>query len=271
LNEQEVKLPSLDDFKEDESRLKKLSLWGSISSVSLLFWGISIFIWSFIGGDLFRVDPFDPTSQPLDPLMGKMVGVVFALLGLGIGGNVIYRYRFSMGKMVEKIRLNICLEEIKEVYKNRSLSKNLVEEYQYLQLLILRTFRRLSSGKNKRELVISLYNMGFISYPNRVIDLSYAELANIDLRGCDLRRIDLRNTNLSQANLSEANLSNSSLQGANLRGALLKGSNLRDVILENATLDEVDLRDAIIDEDKLISAHSTQNMTWVDGSFKSGK
>jgi uncharacterized caspase-like protein len=269
--EQEVKLPSLDDFKEEGSQRKKCLLWGSISGISLLLLGILIFVWSFIGGDLFRIDPFDPTSQPLDPVMGMLVGTFLTFIGIGIGGSVIYYCRFSMGKIVEKIRLNICLEEIKEVYKNRSMSKNIVEEYQYLRLLILRTFRKLSSGKNKRKLVISLYNMGFISYPDRVIDLSYADLANIDLHGCDLHGIDLRNTNLSQANLSEANLSESNLQGANLRGVLLKDSNLRDVILENAILDEVDLRDAIIDEDKLFLAISTQNMTWVDGSFRSGK
>jgi hypothetical protein len=76
------------------------------------------------------------------------------------------------------------------------------------------------------------------------VDISQAQMANIDLRdtylvGANLSRADLQHAILSDAilmftNLSNANLANINLQGAdmhnsNLTGANLAGANLRDV------------------------------------------
>mgnify|MGYP006276740469 CR=1 FL=1 len=57
-------------------------------------------------------------------------------------------------------------------------------------------------------------------------DLSHADLRGADLRHADLRDVDLRDADLRHTNLSNADLRNTDLRGANLSGAKLDGANL---------------------------------------------
>jgi uncharacterized protein YjbI with pentapeptide repeats len=90
------------------------------------------------------------------------------------------------------------------------------------------------------------------------LDLSRADLRNLNLPKARLREVDFSATNLSGANLREAELS-----GANLGGASLNFTALENAILRNAKLTRAsmcytelgwaDLRDADLSEAKLTS------------------
>jgi len=76
------------------------------------------------------------------------------------------------------------------------------------------------------------------------IDLSNANLRDVDLSGADLRGANLRNVNLRNVNLRGANLRGANLRGANLYDANLRGTDLHCANLHCADLRGADLRNA---------------------------
>jgi hypothetical protein len=68
-----------------------------------------------------------------------------------------------------------------------------------------------------------------------------ADLSNVDLSFANLRDIDLRNANLSNANLCCADLSFANLENADLNNAKLCRTNLSFANLENADLNNANL------------------------------
>ena len=71
-------------------------------------------------------------------------------------------------------------------------------------------------------------------HPGESLELSDADLSDMDFAGADL----------SEASLLDANLSGTKLSGANLFGADLAGVNLFGAILEGEDLNETDLAGA---------------------------
>lgn len=83
------------------------------------------------------------------------------------------------------------------------------------------------------------------------IDLSGADIRNVQADGISLSRANLEHSNLNgvnlfRADLSKANLSNASLMGANLREAKLQQANLYNSNLRNANLLHTDLSKATL-------------------------
>lgn len=75
-------------------------------------------------------------------------------------------------------------------------------------------------------------------------DLSNVDLNGVNLNGADLRYADLSGASLKYANLIHANLSGANLGGANLSNVNLLGANLGEVNLEYANLSCANLIDA---------------------------
>ncbi len=81
------------------------------------------------------------------------------------------------------------------------------------------------------------------------VNLSDADLANlnlidVDLRGTDLRGVNLSNSDLINADFVDSNLSGANLYGVYLRDANLRGANLSRTYLSNANLNDSNLSDA---------------------------
>jgi len=76
------------------------------------------------------------------------------------------------------------------------------------------------------------------------VDLSGADLSDMQLNGIDLSRADLRGANLERTNLSRARLSEANLVRANLSGAILHDTNLSGADLGGACLLNANLRGA---------------------------
>ena len=87
--------------------------------------------------------------------------------------------------------------------------------------------------------------------PDIKIDLSKADLREVNLSGVWLHDVDLSGVNLSGANLNGANLSEAYLRWANLSEAYLRGANLRGGNLSEANLSETILRRANLSEANL--------------------
>jgi hypothetical protein len=75
-------------------------------------------------------------------------------------------------------------------------------------------------------------------------NLSGADLSNASLTYADLRRANFANAFLCGANLSAANLQGANLVDTNLKGALLQGARMGGAYLVGAILTETDMRGA---------------------------
>lgn len=107
---------------------------------------------------------------------------------------------------------------------------------------------------------------GYFSYAIvESIDLSNANLVNVNFKGADLNHADLRKANLYDAylpfanfyfaNLSEANLEKADFSNANLKLANLDRANLREVKFVEADLYKAELRGADLREAKFLDAN----------------
>jgi uncharacterized protein YjbI with pentapeptide repeats len=144
-------------------------------------------------------------------------------------------------------------------------------------------------GPRKRILVRFLYETRLLNKENPIVDLSGANLSEVDLyrshlpnaslssvrlRGANLSRAtlvgsdlsgsdlrDLSNGDLIRTNLSAANLSDTNLSSTDLRGV-----DLREANLWNADLSEADLQGAQVTDKQLADTLSLQGTTMPDGS-----
>ncbi|TVQ44210.1 MAG: pentapeptide repeat-containing protein [Gloeocapsa sp. DLM2.Bin57] len=80
------------------------------------------------------------------------------------------------------------------------------------------------------------------------------DLSNADLRQLDLAQVTLWDANLQGANLAQANLTKSDLRGANLTKANLSGANLAEADLRNANFTQANLSQAILEGANLSGA-----------------
>lgn len=89
----------------------------------------------------------------------------------------------------------------------------------------------------------------------RDIELPGAMLRNADLSGCDLRGAILDNANLSLATLIGSNLIGARLHAASLRQAIVSRARLNDVDASAANFGEADLRHCTFEGAKLVGAN----------------
>lgn len=80
--------------------------------------------------------------------------------------------------------------------------------------------------------------------PTKAINLSGADLRNIELDSINLRSANLSSTNLSGASLNSADLTDANLSGADLFDALLNNANLSNANLSSASLMAADFNTA---------------------------
>ncbi len=151
----------------------------------------------------------------------------------------------TVGKMMRNGMMYYTGKNIKEY--RRVIIKEMIC---FLNLLgILRVFLDFSDGKYILATVnheqIEFYIRFLASYVESKmgikIDLSQAELSEVDLNRVNLAGADLSKTDLRRANLNVANLCGVNLREANLRGAILGKVDLREADLKEADLREVDL------------------------------
>ena len=128
----------------------------------------------------------------------------------------------------------------------------------------LLTLRRVHP-KRKRTLLLFLCESGLISkklspnireHESPVVNLTDADLEEIDLSGCTLPNVVLCHADLSKANLRETDLENADLRGtrfneASLGGADLRGADLKAADLRGAHLTDAHLTDALITQEQL--------------------
>ena len=94
------------------------------------------------------------------------------------------------------------------------------------------------------------------------INLSFADLSEIDLQGADLSRAVLIGANLERANLAFATLYAANLEHANLTNASFFYANLRQAKLDNANLTRADLRSANLTDANLTGADLSDADLW---------
>lgn len=131
-------------------------------------------------------------------------------------------------------------------------------------------------ARERREEIEWLLDRGVRRWPT--LDLTGADLSNLDLRGVDLslawlESADLSHSNLSRAKFSEAVLahanltgvvavgtdfSKANLGGARLDGALMDRSNLGGTILARAKLNRTSLRGALLSGASLLETQWTE-------------
>jgi len=96
---------------------------------------------------------------------------------------------------------------------------------------------------------VTLWNMWREKHPDTAIelsrvDLSEANLGEVNLAGANLSQANLREADLNNANLSRASLVEADLSMANLAGADLSNTDLREANLHNAYLVDANLSGA---------------------------
>jgi uncharacterized protein YjbI with pentapeptide repeats len=119
----------------------------------------------------------------------------------------------------------------------------------------LTVLRRLD-GERKGRVLQFLNESRLIAKDHTVINLSKADLSEVDLRGAHLFGADLR-----EANLRGANLSGTSLLEAILEGANLSGANLSEAILSWAILNGANLTGADLSRARLLET----SLEWAEG------
>jgi len=90
------------------------------------------------------------------------------------------------------------------------------------------------------------------------VDLSGADLYQVNVRGANLSYADLRDANLRDANLTEANLTEADLSYADLKSSNLVKADLSNANLRRANLREAKLRKAKLYDAQLIEAELNQ-------------
>jgi uncharacterized protein YjbI with pentapeptide repeats len=90
--------------------------------------------------------------------------------------------------------------------------------------------------------------------PDGLLNLSDADLQNVDLRGANLKRADLTGTDLKGANLVGANLTEADLTRADLRGAKLVKADFYNARLFKATFAGSDCSGAYLRRTEAIEA-----------------
>jgi uncharacterized protein YjbI with pentapeptide repeats len=110
----------------------------------------------------------------------------------------------------------------------------------------LTALTRLDSER-KQSVLQFLIESGLINKDRLVVDLSGADLSEVDLQsGVKLARAGLRETNLSRSILSMADPTKADLGGADLSKANLSGAFLSEANLEGANMSEADLNGATL-------------------------
>jgi uncharacterized protein YjbI with pentapeptide repeats len=100
--------------------------------------------------------------------------------------------------------------------------------------------------RNKRLLLLFLYDAGLIDKDNMRVDLANANLIGADLSGANLINAHLRSVDLTDANLSDVFLGVADLGSAKLGGASLKGADFGGANLSRAYFGDADLRDVYL-------------------------
>jgi len=129
---------------------------------------------------------------------------------------------------------------------------------------------------------VEIWNKWREENPEEKIDLTDADLGNIQLTGvdltkarliranlfqaqfsgADLSRANIRKANLFMANLSGAKLDNASLKQANLGSADLSGASLIEANLSNAELRNTRIRNANLEKANLYNARMGSAVLW---------
>lgn len=155
--------------------------------------------------------------------------------------------------------LEAYLDRMSELMLEKGLMKSKESsEIRYIArirtLIVLRRLNDLLRLDRKRKAIVInfLYESHLIDNPISIIDMTEANLDNIDLRYGYFPDIKLSGASLIDARLEQISLQNSDLRGVNLSSADLSEGDLDSALLENAFLDE-----AIFSDASLVSANLT--------------
>ena len=217
--------------------------------------------------------------------------LLFIPLVLAIGG---YLFSLSISKNEHVIALdnqreaalNAYIDNMSELLLRENLreSKPDAEIRDIARARTLALLQRLDASR-KGSVLKFLYETGLIKGDNCVIDLSDADLSQVNIYpelllnlGAVLHVYDLSEINLSYTHLEKACLTFTKLRGANLSNAMLddanlaqvdlSGANLRSSTLFRTQLDGAKLDGAILDGAKIIMSHVTQEQINTARSLK---
>ena len=105
------------------------------------------------------------------------------------------------------------------------------------------------------QLGITEFNAWRQKNPEKLIDLSEADLAGSDLAGIDFSHVDLSGADLSESNLCGANFTGSNLDGANVSNTLLRGASFSHSSLVEANLSHADAEEVVMEAADLTGAN----------------
>lgn len=117
----------------------------------------------------------------------------------------------------------------------------------------------------KRSIILFLYESVLIERDINKIDLSWADLREVNLSQLILNAISFEGAYLQGANLFEADLSQSNLEGAKLQGANLIGTDLTEARLSGTDLRETNLRGADLRRANLLEGGYSRG-AYLDGA-----
>jgi uncharacterized protein YjbI with pentapeptide repeats len=165
-------------------------------------------------------------------------------------------------EMKQAIALDKQREELLQDYldrmselllKNRLRSADSNAEVRYIaRARTLTVLYRLDADR-KGSLIRFLYESGLIRKEDmgNFLDLSEADLSNVNLSGVTLADVNLSKANLAGAVLVNANLAEANLSGSNLVGADFSGANLMKAELYQAKMTDIRLNRANLREANL--------------------
>jgi uncharacterized protein YjbI with pentapeptide repeats len=141
-----------------------------------------------------------------------------------------------------EVALQAYINEMSELLLHENLRESQPEDEvrNIARVRTLTVLPRLDSQR-KRNIIQFLYESGLINKDKRIIDLSGADLREVNLSGSRLVGVCLAGANLGKANLKSAYMREANFSGADLIEANLKFAYLGDALMFRVNLREADL------------------------------
>ena len=228
------------------------------SSLGCGLWAILSAAMTLLTGRLLMNDA--PAGMP-EVLIGASGFVIAIIVMLLIAG---YLWRFY-------VRLQPAEQErIQNVYfadlQAKMTQMGSLEAKAYVQTQTVWLLPQIDPAR-KRAVIQFLYDYDFLR-GEHAIQLSGANLKQVDLRQLELPHLNLQGADLQGANLQNTNLYNANLRNTNLRQADCRNSNFYQADLSQADLRQAELAGAIFRAANFTAAKVTAAQLKVVGSLE---
>jgi len=142
----------------------------------------------------------------------------------------------------QEAALQAYLDRMADLLLTNKLQTTENAEVQNVARIRTLTVLRGLDATRKGLVLLFLHEANLITKQNPIVDLSGADLSDVDLSNASLRYVDLKDANLNNARLIRTSLRDATLSSANLKNADLSGAVLFSADLSKADLGDANLR-----------------------------